>query len=460
MNVTVYYTRAVSGPVQQLRALTLLAVAIAIAVAASQGALDAAPAWAEAVRSSSIDAATAARVARLIDGAEARATARAVAGAPPLQLVTITQPGSLSAQPLLDAANHSLDKLTAWLGSLPGSRLTIVDVPAHAHLAGAAYPGIAITSSRLFTTRREFAAERALTVAIARQYALPFVSGPAHDAWLAEGFATYFATRAVHESFEGRYYLTRRYFGGYVPHSLRAIVMSPNPLDPRPRVAELPEVYQPADAPWRLAADADRDRAHRLALALHTLERFIGWPALQTALTAFASRRTGTPPVLGDFVAVLSEQRGDDMTWFFTQAMRMDERFDYAVANLTSIAAASGRWDTTVEVRRVGEATFDGTSLPRGSTTARSLPVVTRFADGSAIAEWIDGRDREWKFEYSSASPATLASVDPDAILLLDADRANNTRTLNAPLHQVGVRLAFNWLSWLQDAMLACTAVI
>ena len=373
--------------------------------------------------------------------------------------MTITPPRSASAQSLLDAANHSLDRLTAWLGSLPAARLTIVDVPAHAGLAGAAYPGIAITSSRLFTTRREFAAERALTVAIARQYALAFSGVPQQESWFAEGLAAYLATRAVHETFEGRYYLTLRYFGGYVPHSLRAVVMSPNPLDPRPRVSELREVYEPPDAPWRLARGADRDRAHRLTLALHTLERFIGWPALQSALSAFADRYRGRTPALEDFAALISEQRGTDLSWFFTQSMRMDARFDYAVAGFATTAVESG-WQTTVDVRRLGDATFDGTSLPRAVTAARSLPVVVRFADGSEIEEWIDGRDREWQFQYSSASPATLASVDPNAVLLLDADRTNNTRTVNPPSHEVGLRLAFNWFSWLQDAMLACTAVL
>ena len=431
---------------------------IMAAAAASQGALDAATAWAEAVRSSSIDTATAARVDRLLDGREARLTTRAVEGQPANALVTIARPES--AQPLVDAANGALDRLTAWLGRLPGNRLTIVDVPAHANLAGAAYPGIAITSSRLFTTRREFAAERALTVAIARQYALAFADASEDDSWFVEGMAAYFATRAVHEGFEGRYYLTLRYFGGYVPHSLRAIVMSPNPLDPRPRVLQLAEVFEPADAPWRLAHGADRDRAHRLTMALHTLERFIGWPALQATLSAFVERHRGRTPTLSDFAAVLSEQRGGDMTWFFDQSMRMDARFDYAVVNLTTTAGSPSRFETTVEVRRLGEATFDGTGLPRATSTARSLPLVTRFADGAEITEWIDGRDRDWQFRYSSASPATLASVDPEAILLLDADRTNNTRTVNPPLHTIGARLAFNWLSWLQDAMLACTAVI
>ena len=428
------------------------------AAAASQAALDGAAAWAQAVRSSSIDAPTASRVERFVAGAEARVITRNSDEQPPLEIITIAAPQA--AQRLAEAAGQSVDRLSMWLGPLPGNRVTIVDVPAQAHLAGAAYPGIAITSSRLLTTRREFAAERALTVAIARQYALASATAPQPDSWFAEGLAAYLATRAVHESFEGRYYLTLRYFGGYVPHSIRAIVMSPNPLDPRPRVARLAEVVEPADAPWRLAHGADVDRANRLTMALHTLERFVGWPAFQATLRAFVERTAGRTPTLRDLTAVLSEQRGADMTWFFDQAMRVDARIDYAVVNLASVPAASAGWETTVDVRRLGEATFDGTSLPRATSTARSLPVMVRFADGSEIAEWIDGRDREWRFEYSSASPAVLASVDPGAILLIDADRTNNTRALNPPLHTVGLRLAFNWLAWLQDAMLTCTAVI
>lgn len=452
-----YYTRAVSRRIQQLCASTLLAGAIGTGLAASQDALDAAAAWAEAVRSSSIDAATAARIERWIPRADAALTIRNVEGHRALELVTITPSSSATAQPLVAAADNAIDRLTAWLGSVPARRLTIVDAPAHAHLAGAAYPGIAVTSSRLITTRREFAAERALTVAIARQYALAFANG--QSSWFAEGMAAYFATRAVHETFEGRYYLTLRYFGGYVPHSLRAIVMSPNPLDPRPRVSSLPGVFEPADAPWLLAHGADRDRAHRLTMALHTLERFIGWPALQAALSAFVERSRGGTPSLADFATVVSEQRGADMQWFFDQSMRLEARFDYAVVKLTTGASASG-WQTAVDVRRLGEATFDGTSVPRAVSAARSLPVVIRFADGSEVSEWIDGRDREWRFEYASASPAVLASVDPGAIVLLDADRTNNTRTVNPPVHEVGLRLAFNWLAWLQDAMLSSTAVI
>jgi hypothetical protein len=314
----------VSGRIQQLRASTLLAGVIMTAAAASQTALDGAAAWAQAVRSSSIDAPTASRVERFVAGAEARVLTRNSDGQRALEIITIAAPQA--AQSLAEAAGQSVDRLSTWLGPLPGNRVTIVDVPAQAHLAGSAYPGIAITSSRLLTTRREFAAERALTVAIARQYALASATAPQPDSWFAEGLAAYFATRAVHESFEGRYYLTLRYFGGYVPHSIRAIVMSPNPLDPRPRVARLAEVVEPADAPWRLAHGADLDRANKLTMALHTLERFVGWPAFQATLRAFVERTAGRTPALGDLTAVLSEQRGADKC-FCSDQRSCDQRF-------------------------------------------------------------------------------------------------------------------------------------
>jgi hypothetical protein len=375
-----------------------------------------------------------------------------------VELVVLTRPGTTGSQQLIDAARQSFDAYASTLGPPPFHRLTIVDLPVHTGLTDAAYPGIAIASVRWLTARREFAIEREMTAAIGRQYALTLVTAGAHDSWFAEGLAAYLASRAEELRFDPRPSLTRRYFGGFVPHSIRAVTA--NPIDPRPRVSDLAGLLRPVDAPWRLARGADLDRARRLAVALHALERFIGWPALQAALSAFVQGHTGLNPTLHDFSTLLSGQRGADMAWFFDQAMRLDASLDYAVVNLQSSPASPAGWHTIVDVRRLGEAMFAGTSLAREMSSSRALKVVTRFADGNEMAEWIDGRDTEWRFEYSSARPATLASVDPEAIVLLDDDRTNNARALSPAANTTAVRLAFNWLAWLQDAMLTCTAVI
>lgn len=448
-----YYTRAVRTRFQQLPACWLSAGVI-LTAAASQSSLDAAAAWAQAVQSSRIDASTASRIQHLTREYVVHTRTWRPADQAPVELVVLSAAAD-AASDLAASAQQSLERLAAWLGPLAIDRLTIVDLPVHAGMAGAAYPGIAVTSVRWLTGRRDFTAEREMSAAIARQYGWRLVSGPAPESWLAEGLAAYLATRAEELRFEPRPALTPRFLGGYVPFSIRAVATSA--IDPLPRVSGLAGLLRPGDAPWRLARGADLDRAGRLAVALHTLERFIGWPALQAALAAFVQGSAGRNPTIGEFANVVSAQRGADMTWFFDQAMR---RPDYAVVSLQTVSVSPAVWQTTVEVRRIGDATFAGTSLPRDVSSARALRVVTRFADGSEVVEPIDGRDTDWRFEYSSKAKATFASVDPDAILLLDADRTNNARAIDSPVSATGMRLALNWIAWLQDAMLACTAVI
>jgi hypothetical protein len=53
-----------------------------------------------------------------------------------------------------------------------------------------------------------------------------------------------------------------------------------------------------------------------------------------------------------------------------------------------------------------------------------------------------------------------LASVDPYAVLVFDANRENNTRVLQPRVNRIGIRIALNWMVWLQDALLAYTALL
>ncbi len=52
------------------------------------------------------------------------------------------------------------------------------------------------------------------------------------------------------------------------------------------------------------------------------------------------------------------------------------------------------------------------------------------------------------------------ATIDPGLMLLLDADRGNNSRTLERAVRPEGLRLTLNWLTWLQDLMLSYSALV
>jgi hypothetical protein len=313
-------------------------------------------------------------------------------------------------------------------------------------------PGVVTAGTRWLTLARDRALERALVAGIARQYwqAPRPVEG---DAFL-EGLAIYSGTRAIHETLEGNHIATLRYFGGFVPFPIRSVSLSPNPAEPRPRLRSFAEVDE------RAPAGAD---ARRAAAGLLTLERFLGWPALQQALFAYRDslRQGSAAPTLA---AVVSAQRGTDMSWLFTEAVNPRRRFDYGIGAVNVSASPDERlpFRTDVLFRRFGDAVFAGAALPPAGdpTRLRSLPVLLRFADGSEAREWWDGRDAEWRVTYDSPAPAVLVAVDPERLLVLDDELSNNTRALQPGLFATGIRLACHWALWLQDAMLSYASLV
>jgi hypothetical protein len=451
-----YYTRAVERRRTQPGPLRLLAVLIAAAPLAAQGAdPDARAVWDAVTSRARVDAATVAAVTPYLPRLTAHGEVFEIAG----QRVTLTllhTTAARDAERVSAATRSALTTLGEWLGAPPVRDLVVVDVPVQSGVAGAAYPGLVITSSRWWSPSRDTAVERRLLAGLARQYV--FATGDASPPWFREGLALYLGTRLIHEELEGRNFETPRFFGGAVPFPLRPIMNSPNPRDARPRPRHLPDVEQPEDAPWRAAPAGAGTRARRAGDALSTLERYLGWPAFQVALDAFFRGRAHDPAALA---RVAGDRGGRDLAWFTADAFDDARRYDYAIAAFES-APADAAFLTRVTVRRLGDAVFAGTSRPQRpeGTRVATLPLVVQFADGSEVTEWIDGREAAHHAEFRGGAAAVMASIDPQAVLLLDDDRGNNTRVTSAPRSRLGARLAVHWMQWLQDAMLVWTGVL
>jgi hypothetical protein len=328
----------------------------------------------------------------------------------------------------------ALGKLDAWLGRFPAPALTVIEVPWHARVSGGPYPGFAVTSSRWLSTPHDPVFERRLLAALAQQYALS-IGPPANTrAPFEEGLALYLGARLIRDQLHSRNFETPRFFGGFIPFPLLSLLNSLKPEDPRPTMLRGDGATPDASA-------------ERFAAALQTFERHIGWPAFQQVLEQFVSRFRGRVATPGDLAAVASEVTGRDLSTFFEQGI-LDEGFDYAIGELRN-ERAGGEYTVTVVVRRIGAA-----------PPVVSVPLLVRFADGSEVIERLSARDGEQTFSFRGPSPAVLASVDPDAVLLVDRDRQNNTKAIDQPVNRIGVRLALNWMVWLQDAMLAYTALL
>lgn len=427
------------------------------------------------LRDARLDPATASALQDAIAGLELRRHEYAPEGRPPVPLRVFFKPGAgAQADRVVAAAARALAIFDAWFGPYPYSHLTFVDVSWRSAWVGAAYPGLAAIATRWLARERDVSLERSVIAAVARMYWLD-LPPTSEGAPFREGLVLYTGTRGIHEALENRNFAGARLFGGVVPVVVRSVSQSPSPWDPRPRVTRFAEVDEPPVAPWRAASAAPGGEAARVSLALQTLERYIGWPALQQALDAYRGRLAA-----GDsgatLEAVVSEQRGQSMKWFFDEVRQPGKVFDYAIGSVATVSLAGSaepgaagtesggpaRFLTEITLRRRGTAIFAGTGAARDALpgSARSLPVLVRFADGSAEREWLDGRLEEQRFSYTSAAPAALVSVDPDAFLLLDVDRANNTRVMRPRFHRIGARLAITWMVWLQDVMMSCTALL
>lgn len=377
-------------------------------------------------------------------------------GAPAIELTILSGGGEDATARLSDTSRRTLRLLVDWLGPLQRTDVIVVDLPWGAGTPGASYANVAETRVRLLAPARDLTAERSLVAALARQF---WLTGHQGDLFFREGLVLYIATRGINAVLEGRNIAAPRFLGGFVPAPIRSLVLSPSLGGPRPLSGEFDEVLQPADAPWRFAPAGEGSSARRTVAALLTLERFVGWPAMQQALAALRRRATTIPLTPETFAAVLAEQRGVSIDWFVRDLVRSSEPIDYAVSEFSSVESGA-TFRTAITIDRRGAGVFAATDRDRSAGPARSVQVLARFADLSESRAFVDGRDERTELVFVSHAPAVSAMIDPDEVVLIDAEPANNGRLLaDPPADRTGLRLVINWVIWLQHAMLTYTAL-
>lgn len=344
---------------------------------------------------------------------------------------------------LIDATGAALRMLSAWFGP-PPAPFTVAAVPWRGRYSGTSQHGMVSAPVRFLTAARDQSTERALIGALVRQYWIG-AEGPVTP--FNESLVIYVSTRAIHHLLEGSNFETVRFFGGNVPFPLRSVLLSPPVGDPRPRVSGFEELEPQTGA---------IEEVRRGVAALQTLERYVGWPTMLEAISALP-RTTGRRDAEA-FASALSDVRGTDLRSLVAECLSPDAVFDYSLESLQSTSSGEGLVETTVTINRRGSGRF-----AIGDETGdrdRSIPLLVRFADGSEARDYFDGAAPTVSLIYSAKAAAVAATIDPDAMLLLDEDRDNNTIDRDAPVSRLGIRLALHWLAWLQNTMLSYTALV
>jgi hypothetical protein len=384
-------------------------------------------------------------------------------GLPPVAMRLLLQPEhAAQADRHFQATRAALRYYGEWFGAYPYGNITIVDPAWQSDADGMEYPTLFTAGTRWIAPRGVAEPEDVTVHEAGHQFWYGIVATNEFEhAWMDEGLNT-FSTARVLDQFFGPQYWSKRYFGSHIPwvfHDLPLARATDGNLLPQYRAARALDaqatpsyLYWP-ETGWVVTYG-------KTALWLQTLERLVGWETLQRILSTYFKRYAFKHPEPRDFFAVANEVSGRDLTWFFDQVYRSSSSFDYEVESVTSEQVtdrgyfgeggrrvfssrerASDAYRTTVVVRRNGDGIF---------------PVDVRVTfDNNQDVRWRwDGRDRWRVFQVDRPVRAASAQVDPDRILLLDANYTNNSRSLEPKAGAAARRWALTWLIWLQDHLL------
>jgi hypothetical protein len=362
----------------------------------------------------------------------------------------------------LEATRATLKYYGEWFGPYPYGNITIVDPAWQSGAGGMEYPTLFTAGTRWLAPRRIAQPEGVTVHEAGHQFWYGVVATNEFEhAWMDEGLNTFSTARTLEQFFTPQH-VGRRYFGGFIPWVIDGVTLS-RATDGNRLGGYRPAARSdiPATPSWQYwPGTGGAITYNKTALWLNTLERLLGWDALQRILSTYYQRFAFKHPRPQDFFAVANEVSGRDLTWFFDQVHRSANAFDYAVTGLTSepvldrgyfgeagdraFSAEHGRRDryrTIVVVKRQAEGVF---------------PVTVRvlLENGEDVRwEW-DGRETWKRFEIERPVRAVSAQVDPDRVLLLDLNYTNNSRSLAPQAEAAARKWSLTWLIWLQDQLL------
>ena len=323
-----------------------------------------------------------------------------------------------------NATSLTLTRLGAWLGGPPRDMT----------------PPSVVTRWLAAPSTMDVEARVAYTIAL--RY---WENADAADRAIAQSLAWYLQSRVVEDLFNINFgahaYGTAsgRYFGGHVPWTF-----------PTLRVTR-----------WRGGLlNAENDTVARGALAFATLERYLGWPALQGALRVLAQDHGGTPLTRNHIGEVIGAAVGQDLSWFFNLAFDANQPIEYALEAMRSDSSdqcgATPCYETHVNVRRLSDASFSGSANDRlGSYESGSAIRLRLTFDDGQTAQWAwDGRDAERTYTVQSPARARTATLDPEGVLLLDRNALDHTVRLQPTTNVPVTKWAARWVLWLQNVLL------
>jgi len=221
------------------------------------------------------------------------------------------------------------------------------------------------------------------------------------------------------------------------------------------------------------------------AVLLTTLQNYLGEELMLKAMREYVKRWRFRHPTTRDFIDVFNDVTGQDLNWFFDQALFSRAELDYSVTSVftrkvkkdkgfdftlteteqdSSITeeeppaaggdtlAADGKQDSSV-VEKEKQLYESGVNVRRLGEFKFPVEIEVVFADGEVIRETWDGQGLWKKFRYTKPTRLVSATVDPELKITLDVNITNNGKTVKSQrlaLNKLSARFMF-WMQFLLE---------
>ncbi|MFN0214586.1 MAG: M1 family metallopeptidase [Saprospiraceae bacterium] len=361
----------------------------------------------------------------------------------------------------LHALKFALEYLDKHLGKYPYPVITVVDPPFHGLRSGLMeYPTL-ITVGTFYGMPANIRITESLVVhEFVHQYFMGMVSSnEKEEAWLDEGFVTYYEDRIIDAAFGEKKSLLDVFGYCFDNRELTRLEYT-TMLNPREGIVARPG--------WEFSNRNFKSLIYsKTATTLSTVEALVGREKMDQILKAYFEKWKFKHPKGTDFMSVLKEELNTVTDSAFAQKVYelfetgifRAEVLDYAVTHISN-----DRWPAIQGVFGEVPASFtyqNGTGVQASNSWVEvqrkgdwvfPIELLVTFENGTTQKLNWSGEEGLKKFEFYNSPGIVSAQIDPMYKIRLDVDLNNNSMTLKpetVSLWKYAAKATF----WIQNLM-------
>ena len=326
----------------------------------------------------------------------------------------------------LKAIEQSLEYLEKHVGKYPYPKITVVDPPTHTLNSGFMEYPMMITGATAYGIPRSVRSVESLVIhEFTHMYFMAsLASNEKEEAWLDEGFVTYFEDRIL-DHYYGNQSSLFDVLGarsGNAQQSRNEYVSMENP--------NLGKIARPG---WEFDGGFKSLIYAKTATAFKTMERIIGSGIMDEIIKTYFERHKFTHPKEADLRKIIKEVLEKNASNFesdkyLDQVLHATSSINFKMVDINN---------STKTIEAIREGNFEiGTE------------VLIMFKDGSSKTVYWKGSEKYFKHTFSSSKEVISAHIDPEQKIYLDLNLNNNSITLDPnkkPLYKYAAKLG-HWL--------------